>query len=109
MGSGIDIDDGQWHFVVGNYSATATATKKILYIDGEEAQSAADPHAGQALGRNLRFGYLGVGSDATTFQGTVNPAQYWDGYIDEFVIFHRALKPEEVQEMYKVGKPREKR
>jgi len=100
------VADGRWHFIVGTYDADGQSPHKRLFIDGEQVKSSKNPHSLNPLGRAKRYGYLGVGSEAPVFGGKPGPFQYLDGLVDEFAIFHRALTPQQVQEMYEVGATR---
>lgn len=78
-GSAGDLNDGNWHYVVGVY----TGTNKLLYIDGTLALTVNNPHNGVALGTGAnRFGFIGDGSEATSFNGNRNN-RYYDGMYDE--------------------------
>jgi len=86
------VDDGQWHHVAGVFD-NGTLT---IYIDG----IAKEPYSGGATfgrGRNIRYGYLGVGSESTSFDAEPRtPASFFDGDLDEVYIYHRALTPAEI-------------
>lgn len=74
-----DLNDGAWHHVAGVYDGK----DKLLYIDGVLALTVSNPHGGLGLGKTTtRFGFIGDGSEATTFNGSRNKI-YYDGQYDE--------------------------
>ncbi len=90
-GSAVRIDDGEWHHIVGVFdSGTST-----IYIDGNPEPSAL---LGSQMGSgNLRYGFVGVGSEADAFDGAQNGTpNYYIGIVDDLRIYHRALSPGEV-------------
>jgi len=93
-GSVTRVDDGEWHHVAGVFDA-GTLT---IYIDGNpEPTASGDSTFGR--GRAVRYGFLGVGSEATSFNGAHTPADYFDGDMDEVRIYNRALTAEEIVEV----------
>jgi hypothetical protein len=86
------VDDGEWHHVAGVFDNGTL----IIYIDG----FANEPYSGGPTfgrGRAVRYGYLGVGSESTSFDAEPRtPADFFDGALDEVYIYHRALTPAEV-------------
>lgn len=92
--------DGNWHLLCGWFSRTATPDK-LLFVDGD--QVAPDPgappppfHDGEALGTvsvadPARFGFLGVGSEADTFDGGRGPDFFFAGDLIEVLVYHHAL------------------
>ncbi|MCJ8292500.1 MAG: DUF2341 domain-containing protein [Crocinitomicaceae bacterium] len=86
-GSTGDLNDGNWHYVVGVYDGT----NKFLYIDGVLSLTVTNPHGGASLGTGLnRFGFIGDGSEASTFNGNRNN-KYYDGAYDEIRLLNSAL------------------
>ncbi len=71
-----------WHHVAVVYEPSSG--QKRIYIDGTlDATSEPFPD-GTLLGNgSTRFGFIGVGSEASSFNGTIGPASYWNGDIDE--------------------------
>jgi len=93
--------DGNWHLFCGWFSRTGTPDKR-LFVDGEQA--APDPtvpppppfHNGEALGTvtpadPARFGFIGVDSNAATFDGNRAPNTFFAGDLIEVLLYHRAL------------------
>ena len=68
--------------------------KLIVYVDGTPESSIRND---SPMGTGVkRYGFVGVGSEAPTFNGTRGPLYYYDGDIDEFRIYDRALSKAEV-------------
>ena len=92
--TGDSFADGRWHLLCAWFAADA-ATDKRVFVDGKQVVSAA-AHAGRSLGRgNTRFGFIGAGSKADSFDGNRAPDWHLDGDLAEFLIYHHALTGEE--------------
>jgi prepilin-type N-terminal cleavage/methylation domain-containing protein len=81
----ITVNDGNWHHVVGVYDKS---TMKV-YVDNQERASidySADPRTSTDP---FTMGYAGFHT-------------YLNGQLDEVMLFHKALTPEEVQEIYEI-------
>lgn len=91
-----DVADDKWHHLV----ATFDGKEKRIYVDGELDEKIAAPTkvigAGQA-----RFGFIGIGSEAAAFDAAVGPTWAFNGLLDEFLLFHRALTEKEVERLAK--------
>lgn len=91
-----DVADDKWHHLV----ATFDGKEKRIYVDGELDEKIAAPTkvigAGQA-----RYGFIGIGSEAAAFDAAVGPTWAFNGLIDEFMLFHRALSEKEVEHLAK--------
>ena len=87
-----DVADDKWHHLV----ATFDGKEKRIYVDGELDEKIAAPAkvigAGQA-----RYGFIGIGSEAAAFDAATGPTWAFNGLIDEFLLFHRALSEKEVE------------
>ena len=92
FGSTGRIDDGEWHHVVGVFDNGAMD----IYIDGQLDGSTTA--AGSRLGKagQTRYGFVGIGSEATTELGTTGPNNYFKGEMDEFMIFEYALTAQQI-------------
>jgi hypothetical protein len=89
-GSARRVDDGQWHHVAGIFD-NGTLT---MYIDaGPETSVFGGPTFGTGT---IRFGFLGIGSEATETGGRPNATGYFDGELDEVRIYDRALTQAEI-------------
>ena len=92
--SKIDVADDNWHHLV----ATFNAEMKRIYVDGELDVEVPTDTNNKMIGKVLtRYGFIGVGSEATAFDATTGPNNWaFKGLMDEFLMFHRALSAEEV-------------
>ncbi len=91
------IDDGQWHHVAAIFDHGGL----MLYIDGRVD---ATTRMGNTFGSGIpRFGFLGVGSEAETFDGTKGPENYFQGALDEVYLYTRALTPAEIAQLASQG------
>lgn len=83
--------DKSFHHLVGTYDAK---TGYIMYLDGKQSSG---PNSGPALGK--------IDEDPNR-EGIVIGHNYsfdnrwWDGIIDEVVVYNRALSAEEVAQLY---------
>ncbi len=88
-------NDGSWHQACGVYNGT----HKIIYVDGTQ-EAVANPYGGNPLGTGTtRYGFVGDGSEASTFDGSRNGLHY-DGRIDEVRLYERTLSSGEVSDLY---------
>jgi hypothetical protein len=78
------VDDGQWHHIAATYDGATF----YLYLDGELESS--EPSTGQIAVSSYNV-CIGENSDAT--------GRYWDGLIDDVMIFSRSFSQEEIQQM----------
>lgn len=92
--SGIAVNDGKWHHIVGQYDGT----DKIIYIDGAEVARRNNAHSGNNLGTgNTRFGFIGDGSEASTFNASRND-KYYTGEVDEVRIWNTVRTASEISD-----------
>ncbi len=86
-----DVADDQWHHLV----AVFDGKEKRIYVDGELDASVESPT--EVIGAGLaRYGFIGIGSEAADFNANVGPTWAFNGLIDEYLMFHRALSEEEI-------------
>ncbi len=99
MWSDAKIADGNWHHIVWVFDSTEQHDKKI-YIDGK-LDASTNGHGGNNLGYgdDVRYGFVGDGSEAYNFNGSRNEI-YFKGTIDEVRIYHRALDKKEIEKLY---------
>ncbi|MHC4626128.1 MAG: LamG domain-containing protein [Planctomycetota bacterium] len=86
------VDDGQWHHICGVFELGLST----IYIDGEPEPSV---RVGTSLGRarDIRYGYVGTGSESTSFNADPRTPEDWlQGEVDEVRIYDRALTKEEI-------------
>lgn len=96
------VDTCQWHHVVGVFDGADREMR--IYIDGQLDNSRAV--ASNTFGTGVtRFGFLGVGSEATAAGGARNANTYFQGDLDDVWIFDRAVSAAEVQALYEQGDP----
>ncbi len=94
------VDDGEWHHVAAVFDGAAEAMR--LYIDGQLDNSVTGLSSTFGSGAT-RYGFLGVGSEATVAGGATNGNNYFQGDLDDVWIFDRALNDAEVMELYELG------
>lgn len=77
-GTTTGLNDGSWHYACAVYDGT----DKIIYVNGVEDSRVTNAHSGANLGAtSTRYGFIGDGSEATSFDGGRNDI-YYDGSID---------------------------
>ena len=88
--SNTKCDDGEWHMLA--VTMGKKQGKHILYIDGKaESESDSFEVGGDAI-KSIIIGYC-------------SNAPFYDGLIDEVIVFKRELLADEIAEAYKAGKP----
>jgi len=88
-----NVRDGHWHFITAVYDGT----DKRIYVDGVLDATESNPHSGAGLGKGTtRYGFIGDGSEATSFNDKRN-GFYYRGRIDEVSVWHRVLSGSEIQ------------
>ncbi len=89
-GSVTRVDDGLWHHVCGVFDNGAAT----VYIDGiAEPSAAGGPTFG--LG-NVRYAFLGVNSEATTFNGARGVGTGITGDVGDVRVYNKALTQDEI-------------
>lgn len=92
------VNDGMWHHV----AAVFDGTQKYIFIDGVLDNTHENPHNGALLGSSTtRFGIIGDGSEATTFNGTRNK-RYFQGEIGEVRLWHTVRSAQQIHEYARV-------
>lgn len=94
FGGKIRVDDNEWHHVAATFDNGLTS----LYVDGllDDATT-----MGTQFGSgNVRYGFIGAGSEADEFNGGVNNDFFFGGNIDEVRIWNVALSADEIAENY---------
>ena len=92
MGGNTNIADGKWHHIAavfdnGNFT---------IYVDGIVDGTAT---GGTTFGTgHLRYGFLGVGSEASAYNCTTGPNNYFLGELDEFRIWEVARSETEIRD-----------
>lgn len=92
--SSTTVNDGNWHHI----AATFDQGYASIYIDGVLDTTS---YLGSSFGSgNKRYGFLGVGSEADSSNGTTGPNFYFQGNIDEFRIWNITRSAEEIAQNY---------
>ena len=93
----VEVTDDKWHHIV----VTFNAEMKRIYVDGELDVEAPTDTNNKMIGKVLtRYGFIGIGSEATAFNGAVGPNNWaFNGIMDEFLMYHRALSANEVERL----------
>ncbi|MEM7106865.1 MAG: fibronectin type III domain-containing protein, partial [Bacteroidota bacterium] len=92
LGGSTRVDDGNWHHVAATYVNGVAS----IYVDGVLDASLSQ---GTTFGTgNIRYGFIGVGSEATSFDGSRGPTDYFNGELDEFRIWSVGRSQTEVSE-----------
>ena len=90
------VDDNAWHHVAGVFDNGTLS----IYIDGTEDASTT---GGSTFGSgNLRYGFVGVGSEAEEYDGAKGPLWYFHGGIDDVRIYNIALTPDDILDISRI-------
>lgn len=81
------ISLNQWHHIVLTYDGN----RKIGYVDGNKVYSAYDPGT---------IRYSGSPSFVVGVRSKQAQGEWFDGNVDEVMIFNRALSPQEIKRLY---------
>ena len=88
----INVNDGQWHYIVGVWDGSGNATK--MWIDGIRDDAMDDILTGSISTS---------GDDPVTIGAQITEGQLrrkWKGSIDEVRLYNRALSDSDVEELY---------
>jgi hypothetical protein len=87
------ITDDNWHHVCAIFDGKAK--KKRIYVDGKLDAEVDSPHA--VMGKVVtRYGFIGIGSEAATFDAGTGPTWAFNGIMDDFVLYDKAISEAEV-------------
>jgi hypothetical protein len=92
FGGSTRIDDGSWHHVAGVFDNGNV----YLYIDGNLDNSATSGTSFGSAGVT-RYGFIGVGSEADTYDGTQGPNDFFNGSISEVRVWSTARSQAQIQ------------
>jgi len=96
LNSNTKVNDGKWHFI----AVVFDGTDKYIYLDGAEDGKAINPHGGLSIGTGVkRYGFIGDGSEASTFNGARNRF-YYEGSMDEVILYNIALSQSEISALF---------
>ena len=104
----VSYEDEKWHHICGWYKKSSTAVDKKIFVDADMVKShSSNTHSGRNLGNSVRYGYIGWGSEASSFDGNGNVHQddFMKGKIDDVRIYSRSLSDEEISALYFSEKP----
>ena len=92
-----NLVNNTWHHAAVVYDGV----DKIIYVDGIEVAKRINAHNGGDIGKNgvTRYGFLGDGSEATSFNSSRNGI-YYDGMISETRIWSSARTANEILASY---------
>lgn len=97
-----DFADGEWHYLCGWFNATAVGDDKKIFADGALVDSR-NAHGGNSIGTGTtRFGFIGVGSEAGTFNLSTGPNIFFNGEIEEFRISSVALSDDWINQTFQL-------
>lgn len=89
MGGSTRVDDGEWHHVAATYNNGYMR----IYVDGN--LDAISSKGSQMGFHHTRYGFIGTGSKASSYNGQRGPHQHFEGDIREIRIWDRALTASE--------------
>ncbi|GAO27686.1 LamG domain-containing protein [Geofilum rubicundum] len=92
FGGSTRIDDGNWHHVAGVFDNGNV----YLYIDGNLDNSTTRGSTFGSAGVT-RYGFLGVGSEADSYNGSRGPNNYFNGSISDFRVWSVARSQAQIQ------------
>ncbi|MDO9262975.1 MAG: LamG-like jellyroll fold domain-containing protein, partial [Desulfosalsimonadaceae bacterium] len=87
-------NDGKWHFICATLNSSG---EKKIYVDGLPV--AATTATGVLPIGNVRYGFVGVFSQATEFNGDHHAGTYFTGSIDDVIIFDRELSADAIKNL----------
>lgn len=90
------VADGEWHHVVGQY----TAGRLELWLDGALVGSRADVTSSKPYAGYWRVGYDRISNDWSDYP----PSNYFTGSVDGVRVFDRLLSPSEVAAHQRAGR-----
>lgn len=96
--NGTPEDDGIPHILGASFDPGVAGTNKYVYFDGTTDNSTDAGTTAFGTG-TTRYGFVGVGSEATTFDGNKGPTNYLDGNLAELIYFADALTATERQQI----------
>ena len=101
MESNIYVNNNVWHHVAATFDSSTGI--KTIYLDGQLDNYEKAYTPGEKLGTgSTRYGFIGDGSEATSFNGSRNQ-YYFSGFIDEVRIYYQVLSAVQIEEHYTEG------
>ncbi|MHA1727400.1 MAG: LamG-like jellyroll fold domain-containing protein, partial [Promethearchaeota archaeon] len=100
MDSSGTVSVDEWSHIAVTYNVSSGI--KHIYINGQlDSKPQQDPVTpGENLGFNSPqcYGFIGTGSEASDFDGSVGPTSEWEGGLDEIRIYNNTLTQNEIQQ-----------
>lgn len=94
VSSASTYNDGNWHYVVGTF----TANSQILYVDGISVASSTASAGAQVYTGYWHLGYMNLGSWSPT-----PSSDYFQGSLDEAAIYGYVLTPTQISNHFETG------
>lgn len=92
------LNDGQWHHLV---AVKEIGSERRLYVDGVQSATAWSGWGGAGGFTGLNYPYADPATNFYVGGNRFSPASdYFEGYLDELMVFGRALSTAEVQDLY---------
>jgi hypothetical protein len=87
-GATTNVDDGNWHFVLGEYDGNDVS----IWVDGQREN-------------HTTPGAFTLASSANSFEvsNCYSHGGFYNGTIDDVRVYNRALTTAEVKQLYKLG------
>ena len=87
-------NDGTWHYICGTFDQSQQLKK--LYVDGILVKVVSTDSKPVGSG-NVRYGFIGAGSEAEVYNGDKNDPLYSDATVDEVMIFDTVLTEDAIK------------
>lgn len=99
FGGGV-YTNGVAHIFHAQYEKDKQPYNKIIYVDGvAKRQGTAHGRDPLGYGARKRYGLIGVGSEAGSFDGGIAPSLYMNGNIYEIIVIEDILSKDEISEI----------
>lgn len=93
-----ELQDGNWHHIVAVFD-TSLANDHKIYIDGSLDTETSVYSSGIGSGVAC-YTHIGVGSEASSFDGATGPNDWMNGSLDDIRVYHTGLSSSEIRELY---------
>lgn len=84
LGSSTDVDDNNWHLVVGTYDAVAKQGK--VYVDGVQKNQATNTGIPAGSPANLLFGAENLTATTAPYSGLLDDVRIWSYVVDPVTV-----------------------
>lgn len=99
-----ELQDGNWHHIVGTFDGSLT-NDHAIYIDGQ-LDSKANLINSFGSG-NKSYTHIGVGSEASVFDGSQGPDDHVVGKMDDVRVYNRAISASEARALFNMRSQRQ--